>query len=296
VNELESSALSDTPTDYEADLLRHKIPGIGHAIVLMLIFLGIAGTISVLGAIVWGVVVALRDGTTPEVFGQSTVLVWLTALGNVAAALVVLKIGAVWSKRPWSEILPSVKFDPLLLVGLLLLAPGLSILMSDADNLLRWFLPAPEWLMEIMLGLTQSGLASFVVLVIVAPLTEESLFRGLLMNGLLSRYSPRKAIIVNAILFAVFHMNPYQLANAFVLGCVFGWLRIRTGSLWPCILLHALSNGVGYIAALLPFEIPGYTAVHPWSLQPWWFDLLGLALAAGGLALTYVLLRERRRL
>jgi membrane protease YdiL (CAAX protease family) len=289
MNETDHLAAADTPAEIEIDFLKHKIPGVGHAIVFMLTFLGVAGTISMTGAII----ALIAGGAPPDLFGQSPLLVWLTSLGNTVAVAVVLMIGAAWSKRPWSEIVPLVKFNPLLLVSLLLAAVGLSILMSDADNLLRWLLPAPEWLMEMMLGLAQSGLASFVVLVVVAPLTEEALFRGLMMNGFLSRFSPGKAIVVNAVLFSVFHLNPYQMANAFVLGLLLAWLRVRTGSLLPCILLHAMANGVAFVAALLPIEIPGYTVADPWSMQPWWLDVLGLVFAAGGLLLTYALLRER---
>src|SRR5262249_46744521 len=51
------------------------------------------------------------------------------------------------------------------------------------------------------------------------------------------------AILWSAALFAAAHLNLYQLATAFAIGIVAGWLYERCRSLWPCILLHASYNG-----------------------------------------------------
>ena len=78
--------------------------------------------------------------------------------------------------------------------------------------------------------------------VLFAPLGEELLFRGLLLGSLRSAGLPAGwAVAAAAGLFAALH--PVQdWPPLFALGCVLGWARVRTGSLVPCVLAHALFN------------------------------------------------------
>jgi hypothetical protein len=165
---------------------------------------------------------------------------------------------------------------------------GLGILLSEADNLLRSVLPPPAWLERMFVELTQgrrSLWGSVALLVVAAPLTEETLFRGLFLHGFLRRYSARRAILVSALLFAVFHLNPWQFLGALTAGVVFAWWVVRTGSLVPALTCHALNNSVPVIVSQLPVRITGYSGVPTGAVEfhPLWFDALGVTLAAVGL-------------
>ena len=164
---------------------------------------------------------------------------------------------------------------------------GIVILLSEADNIFRTFLPMPEKLAEFFrdyLAGEKSFLGSFFLLVIVAPVTEEALFRGLVLRGFLIRYSVRKAILVSALLFGMFHLLPWQIFSGSIAGILFAWLFIKTGSLLPCIIAHAVSNSVPSILTLTKFRIPGFTGdMTTVEHQPLWFDFIGLVLAAAGL-------------
>lgn len=85
-------------------------------------------------------------------------------------------------------------------------------------------------------------------------------------------------------LFGAIHLNPWQFPVGVFAGILFGWWFVKTGSLLPGIIGHALNNGVPFIASWLNLDIPGYTAAG--SFQPLWFDLLGVVLAVLGLFLT----------
>jgi membrane protease YdiL (CAAX protease family) len=80
---------------------------------------------------------------------------------------------------------------------------------------------------------------------IVAPIVEEYLFRGIILNGFLNRYSPAKAIIITTILFPLMHLNPMQYLVTFLLGMLLGWYYYKTRSLLTCIIVHAFSNLIG---------------------------------------------------
>lgn len=94
------------------------------------------------------------------------------------------------------------------------------------------------------------------LVVCVAPVVEELVFRGVLLSGLASRMRVGWAIVVSALIFGCVHLPDFKFAwypvPALVLmGLVLAWLRVRTRSLWPSITLHATNNFVAAIAWLL---------------------------------------------
>jgi membrane protease YdiL (CAAX protease family) len=210
----------------------------------------------------------------------------MVGVGNVVACLLVLQWGFQRARRPFREVFPLSAFPALALVPLILVVAGLGIILSEIDNLTRWALPMPDLVERAFRELAEGGLPALITLVVVAPLTEEPLCRGLILGGFLRRYSATQAVLASAVLFALVHLNPYQLASAFVLGILLGWLFLKTASLLPCLFVHALHNAGGWIAAdVLRLDVPGFTGSPdgPVEFQPLWFDLLGLLLVGIGL-------------
>lgn len=164
---------------------------------------------------------------------------------------------------------------------------GLTIILSEIDNLVRLLLPMPAELSAYMMQLVsgQGGmLGSLFTIVVVAPVTEETLFRGIILRGFLSRYGVATAIAASSLLFALIHLNPWQFSSALIAGALFAWWRVRTGSLTPGLIGHAVINGVPLLAITLLPEIPGYTsAPMPVQFQPLWLDALAVTLTGVGL-------------
>ena len=92
-------------------------------------------------------------------------------------------------------------------------------------------------------------LANAVLIVVFAPLIEELTFRGL-GYSLLARFGPAVAIGVTGLLFGAVHGLVIGLPLLVFFGAGLAWLRYRTGSLYPCILLHAVFNGLALLAAV----------------------------------------------
>ena len=86
-----------------------------------------------------------------------------------------------------------------------------------------------------------------VTVVVAAPVLEELLLRGIILDGLLKIYSPKKAIIWSALFFGFFHLNPWQFIPAFALGLFMGWIYYRTRSLMTTIFIHFVANSAGVI-------------------------------------------------
>jgi membrane protease YdiL (CAAX protease family) len=94
----------------------------------------------------------------------------------------------------------------------------------------------------------------WLALVVVAPIGEETLFRGFLFRGW--HRSPRDTwavIIMTALLWAVTHVqyNLYFMAQVFVYGLVLGWFRWKSSSTILTILLHGLVNFEGMVETVM---------------------------------------------
>jgi membrane protease YdiL (CAAX protease family) len=200
-------------------------------------------------------------------------------------------IGLWLTRAPFAEVFPLRRLKTRWLFALLLFSAGLHIVLSELDNQTRRMIDPSPWMQKIfedILGPAAPLWASVFLVVIVAPLSEEFFFRGLILRGFLARYKPSTAIVVSALLFGAFHLNFAQGIAATALGIAYGWWFLNTRSLTPCILGHAVNNGLALIASRnTSLEIPGYT--RPFidgapQFQPWWFNLTGVALTlAGGL-------------
>jgi membrane protease YdiL (CAAX protease family) len=93
--------------------------------------------------------------------------------------------------------------------------------------------------------------ANFVVVALIAPFTEELLFRGL-GYSLLERYLGKwPTILAIGIAFGLYHGLVEALPELALFGCALAWLRSRTGSVIPGMLVHATFNAVGLLSVFL---------------------------------------------
>lgn len=88
-----------------------------------------------------------------------------------------------------------------------------------------------------------SSFTLFVMLVVIAPLFEEFIFRGAVMN-LLKPYGSGIAVFVSAFCFGIFHGNFQQFFYAFALGILLGYISYATDSMFCNTMLHAMFNSI----------------------------------------------------
>lgn len=84
---------------------------------------------------------------------------------------------------------------------------------------------------------------------ILTPILEELLFRGFILGVLLKCYSERTSIVISALIFAIVH-EPVAYGMAFGGGLLYGWLRVKTGSIVPSTITHILWNSFVSIIVL----------------------------------------------
>lgn len=151
--------------------------------------------------------------------------VWLTIVTTVAAFVLVMGVGVVQEFiRPRSQ-----EYQQLL------------------EQMLRQFhqIPFP---------------VTFGLIAMLPGICEEFLFRGLLLCGLRGKFSDGIAIVLAGILFGIFHLDPYRVLPVTLLGILFGYMVVKTGSIFTGMIAHMTNNGIAislsYFALKFQDQIP----------------------------------------
>jgi len=163
-----------------------------------------------------------------------------TTLSYIVAAIWTIWLGLKKS-REMNGVSLKLKFNKVPVVAVLI-----SILMIMTMPVLTdpvsIVIPMPDSWKKIFEEMFDLNVFSIFAVVIAAPILEESLFRGVILNGLLKKYSPQTAIAVSAAIFAAVHLNPWQAIPAFLGGLIMGWMYWKTNSLIPGMILHFVNN------------------------------------------------------
>lgn len=146
----------------------------------------------------------------------------------------------------------------------------------------------PDW-MGATFDVLQSGWLGIICISVLGPVLEEMLFRGAITKVLLQKYSPVKAVILSALIFGIFHINPAQVVGAVLSGVLFAWLYYKTGSLVPGILIHILNNSLSVFLSLHYPDVE-YTSDLLGELTYW----ICLAVAVALLAVSYKVMNAYR--
>lgn len=139
-----------------------------------------------------------------------------------------------FSVKEWKHILLS---SILLLVG----ATIIVILTSFIGN--SWENSKTEAIQQNVTFLT--ALIAFVSAAVISPIYEEIFYRGFLYRWLRTRIGFTGALIISSLIFTIVHIPTYNVMPVnFFSGVIFALAYERTGSIWPSVVIHGLTNGV----------------------------------------------------
>ncbi len=173
-------------------------------------------------------------------------------LGNAWGYILAIVFGMVilygWKGRDYwkREILKKEKPMKLsVLLCMLVLMAGAqmvnSLWVSALEAFLNLFGKSALELLESVSG-NSDTFSMFVYASVLAPLSEEILFRGYVLRAL-RPYGKRFSILLSAVLFAAFHGNLLQAPYAFLAGLVLGYAAAEYSILWA-VVLHVFNNFV----------------------------------------------------
>jgi len=154
-----------------------------------------------------------------------------------------------FTRQPWGGPFAwPPRLGPRKIIGLSLLWLILvSLFNYGYSELVAWMsrkpFPVQEAVPFIKYALNANPVTAFLSVVIVGPIVEEILFRGLVYGASERRLRAGGAICASSLTFALVHLQVVHLIPIFGIGLVLGWARWKTGSLGLPILIHVLNNG-----------------------------------------------------
>lgn len=196
-------------------------------------------------------------------------LKWIQLLQTISLFLLPsLILAYLCAKAPWNWLLLDKKVDWTILlwaIGIMLVAlPAINltshwnqqmVLPSWLSGLEEWMKnkeAEAEWLTKQFMSVTTvSGLLVNLLLMAVLPaLSEEITFRGVLQRLLSPKHSTLNShlsIWLTAIIFSAIHMQFYGFVPRMLMGALFGYMMVWTGSLWVPMLMHFVNNGMAVL-------------------------------------------------
>ena len=240
-------------------------------------------------------------------------LKWIQLLQTITLFLLPsLLVAYLCAKAPWNWLQLDQKVD----LKVLLWAIGIMLVALPAINLLShwnqqmvlpsWLSGLEEWMKnkeaeaewltkQFMSVTTISGLLVNLFLMAVLPaLSEEITFRGVLqqlltaphrLSPFASRLSPHLAIWLTAIIFSAIHMQFYGFVPRMLMGALFGYMMVWTGSLWVPMLMHFVNNGMAvllyFMASRAGWDMDKVDAVG--TDNTLWLGIVSIVLTAVGI-------------
>lgn len=218
---------------------------------------------------------------------------WIKVPVFLGSTLFILYLGNLFSGLPFKQVFSLKWFNLLIIPAMVVIFSGLQYFLNEINIHFERILPPPTWFMEMFSRLFNSDLGvwgGILRIVIIAPIVEELIFRGIIMSGFTRNYNAVFAIFFSALLFALFHLNPWQFPAAFALGLILGWIRIRTGSVLACITGHAVHNGLVFLSVLHYNDLKDLSIMQPGDAKNYGIHFL---LFATGVILVWALTRRR---
>ena len=198
---------------------------------------------------VWSSIISMLIGLFLLLMLTATVVsseeVFLPVFTISAGVLVLFVLQKILPKEEIKQLLSfENNIDTWKLIGWVILLDIFVILPLHAAFTLLVF-PDAEQQEVINMFKESSGLSLITLALTVSvftPFAEEFLFRGFILTMLLKRYSPVVSIVISSFVFSIAH-EPIAMALAFGGGCLYGWIRVKTGSIYPSMIAHAIWNG-----------------------------------------------------
>ena len=187
-----------------------------------------------------------------ELFGLSEDVSWEIMGTLVYIAVLAMTVGYISWEGDLSRTLQMFKIGSfriglILLIGLPFVITVIDIVATNFYDILYIMLFGTPSVPEIVYYVDDSEydlilVLSFVSMVIAAPIVEEILFRGYILDAIRKIHGDTVAVLGSAGLFGLLHLEPYVIGMASLGGVIYGWVRIKTGSLWPSIVSHMVWN------------------------------------------------------
>ena len=214
---------------------------------------------------------------------------------GVGSVLFILYYGYRKSRDTLSGIFPMKKFNLLVLLPIVTFFWAIQNVLNIVNAEIDKVLPPPAWFWELFNKVFESDygwFGAFMKVAIIAPVVEELIFRGVIMRGFMKNYPGWLAVFLSALLFALFHLNPWQFPATFMLGLLLGWLMLEFRNILLCIIGHSVNNFL-VLLSLTYWEKIQEMAIY--KMDPANLNLISAVIAAVSVSGISLLIYLRKR-
>lgn len=263
-----------TPDNYVPEKYRKEkqdkrlFQAIGFSFLTMLLFIGIQ-IVSILPFMLGGMLEAVTDykKTASDITQEEVMDVMLKSVNTISLTILAtgisLIVAALWYKKVYckgygiKDLKTSCKriFTPSVIIGIVMAAICLFYLSNFLVIIIGYI--SPEAMKQYTEIIEKSQFAEanweiIMVTVILAPVNEECIMRGIIFCNLKKHMSSVYAIVISAVFFGIFHLNIVQGIYAAVLGLFMAYLANKYQSILASLLFHAVFNATNYIMLIFP--------------------------------------------
>lgn len=203
------------------------------ALSYLLIFIGLQLVGGAIMTTLWNIIAGSSDQTAAKL---------ITTTGVIGVVTIVIflwtryaELSPKWLRtRPWAVLAWSVVASMGALIPSIWIQEQMPELPNFAEQEFGTIMATP-W--------------GYLVIGLLAPLSEEIVMRGAILKELLKseKLGVWPAITISALMFALIHMNPAQMPHAFLIGLLLGWMYWRTGSILPGVAYHWANNSIAFV-------------------------------------------------
>lgn len=172
-----------------------------------------------------------------NIISHSTYISFANAIGVVIFLLYFCKLNLQDCRSLLSQRIP-LNIYPLLVLMTI-------CIMLTEEPVLR-YVTVPNWNKAVFTAMAANKWLFFTTTVILAPVLEEFVFRGMILGGMLKKYTPWQAVLFSTLLFSLIHMNPAQSIGTLFFGLVAGWSYVKFKNLLAPITIHATNNCIAW--------------------------------------------------
>lgn len=162
---------------------------------------------------------------------------------NTVSTVFILVYGYKKMNVPFQTVFPLKVFNMLVIPALVIFFWGMHNMLNEVNLFIERVIPPPAWFWELFDNIFDgSGFGAFMKVAIIAPVVEELIFRGIILQGLRRNYTAFVSVFMSALLFALFHLNPWQFPSTFILGLLLGWITVMNNNILLAIIGHSINN------------------------------------------------------
>lgn len=208
---------------------------------------------------------------------------WFVMLANAVVFISVIAAYDFFIVRPTTQKKLNFNFSPTNFYTYLLIFPMMIGMMFIGEFITAqipttgpFFGEYYKFFEQLMSKLTDDPVIMIITAVVMAPVFEEIIFRGIIQKGLMNAgIKPWKAILFSSVVFGLVHANPWQFVGAVLLGCVLGLVYYKTKSLLLPMLLHAFNN---LCSSILIFYTKTESFADAFKVSEWVIVIIGIVL------------------